>query len=278
MDPSVPIIGDSSDRAAAIAVTDPADPRIHDYVGLTDVALRRVREPAEGLFMAESLPVIERALAAGYRPRSLLTESRWLPDVDALLAGFDVTAPRFVASPDVIASTTGFKMHRGPMAAMARRPLPAVAAVVAEARLVLVLAGLVDHTNVGAAFRSAAALGVDAILVTPQCADPLYRRSVRVSMGAVFAVPWTRTTDWPADLSGFTTAALTPAVDAQDLAEVAASRPDRLALIVGSEGPGLDPADQERADMRVRIPMAAGVDSLNVAASVAVAVYALTAS
>lgn len=278
MDPSAPIIGASSDLAAAIAVTDPADPRIHDYVRLTDVALRRVREPAEGLFMAESLPVIERALAAGYRPRSLLTESRWLPDVDDLLARFDVTAPRFVASPDVIAATTGFKMHRGPMAAMARRPLPPVAAVVAEANLVVVLAGLVDHTNVGAVFRSAAALGVDAILVTPQCADPLYRRSVRVSMGAVFAVPWTRTTNWEADLSGFTTAALTPAADAQDLAVVAASRPDRLALVVGSEGPGLDLADQERADLRVRIPMAAGVDSLNVAASVAVAVYALTAS
>ena len=278
MDPSAPIIGASSDRAAAIAVTDPADPRIHDYVGLTDVALRRVREPAEGLFMAESLPVIERALAAGYRPRSLLTESRWLPDVDDLLARFVVTAPRFVASPDVIAATTGFKMHRGPMAAMARRPLPPVAAVVAEANLVVVLAGLVDHTNVGAVFRSAAALGVDAILVTPQCADPLYRRSVRVSMGAVFAVPWTRTTNWEADLSGFTTAALTPAGDAQDLAVVAASSPDRLALVVGSEGPGLDSTDQERADLRVRIPMAAGVDSLNVAASVAVAVYALTAS
>lgn len=278
MDPSAPIIGASSDLAAAIAVTDPADPRVHDYVGLTDVALRRVREPAEGLFMAESLPVIERALAAGYRPRSLLTESRWLPEVDDLWARFDVTAPRFVASPAVIASTTGFKMHRGPMAAMVRRPLPVVADVVAEARLVLVLAGLVDHTNVGAAFRSAAALGVDAILVTPQCADPLYRRSVRVSMGAVFAVPWTRTTNWEADLSGFTTAALTPAADAQDLAVVAASRPDRLALVVGSEGPGLDPTDQERADLRVRIPMAAGVDSLNVAASVAVAVYALTES
>jgi tRNA G18 (ribose-2'-O)-methylase SpoU len=270
--------GDAGTGAGSlITVTDPQDPLVRDYTQLTDVALRRVREPAEGLFMAESLPVIDRALAAGYRPRSLMTEPRWLGDVHELLMRHEVVTPRLVATADVIALTTGFKMHRGPMAAMARRSLPRVADVVADARLVLALVGLVDHTNVGAAFRSAAALGVDAILVTPQCADPLYRRSVRVSMGAVFAVPWTRTTTWDEDLAQFTTAALTPAADARDLADLAANPPDRLALIVGSEGPGLDPADQARADVRVRIPMAAGVDSLNVAASVAVAVYALTA-
>lgn len=259
-----------------IGVDDPRDPRLRDYTDLTDVALRRVREPAEGLFMAESLPVIERALAAGYQPRSVLTEDRWLPEVDALLTAHGVTPPRYVAGADVITATTGFRMHRGPMAAMARLPLPSPSQILAGADLVVVLDGLVDHTNVGAAFRSAAALGVSAVLVTPTCADPLYRRSVRVSMGTVFSLPWTRSTDVAGDLAGFTTVALTPAPDAVDLADVARTTTGPVALVVGTEGPGLSEPAQDRADVRARIPMAHGVDSLNVAATVAVAVYALT--
>ncbi|MFN8126360.1 MAG: RNA methyltransferase [Candidatus Nanopelagicales bacterium] len=255
-------------------MTDPADPRVHDYVSLTDVALRRVREPAEGLFMAESLSVMERALTAGYRPRSVLTEPRWVPDVDRLLTDHDTDCPVFVGSRPVITATTGFRLHRGPMAAMTRRALPRVADALAGARLVVVLSGLVDHTNVGAAFRSAAALGVDSLLVTTDCADPLYRRSVRVSMGAVFSIPWTVTTDWATDLSGFRTVALTPAPDAVPLGDLApADRP--TALILGTEGPGLPARQQDRASIRARIPMAAGVDSLNVAAAVAVACYAV---
>lgn len=256
-----------------VPVDDPQDARLRDYTDLTDVALRRVREPAEGLFMAESLPVVERALAAGYQPRSVLTEQRWLPEVTALLDQADQDCMVYLGTEAVITRTTGFRLHRGPMAAMARRPLSSVADVVGGASRVLVLDGLVSHTNVGAAFRSAAALGVDAVLVTPQCADPLYRRSVRVSMGTVFSLPWTRVTDWSGDLTGFTTVALTPAADAVDIDEVADH--ERLAVIVGSEGPGLPEAVQMRAAVRARIPMAHGVDSLNVAAAVAVAVYAL---
>ncbi len=224
--------------------------------------------------MAESLPVMERAMAAGYSPRSVLTEPRWAPDVADLLARFEQRPPVYVGERAVIRATTGFRMHRGPMAAMDRRPLPAVAGVLGDTRLALVLAGLVDHTNVGAAFRSAAALGVDGVLVTTDCADPLYRRSVRVSMGAVFTLPWTITPDWAEALTGFRTVALTPAPDAVALTELAdESRP--TAIVVGTEGPGLPAADQGRAEVRARIPMSAGVDSLNVAAAVAVAVYAL---
>lgn len=229
--------------------------------------------------MAESLAVIDRALGAGYEPRSVLTEQRFVPAVLELLRRHGVDPPVFEAPGEVVAATTGFKVHRGPMAAMHRRPLPEVGEVVRRARLVVVLDGLVDHTNVGAAFRSAAATGADAVLVTGRCADPLYRRSVRVSMGAVFALPWTRVGAWwdePA-LGDHATVALTPAADAVDLAAFAARRPTRVALVVGSEGPGLDNSALQRADHRVRIPMAHGVDSLNVAATVAVAGYALAA-
>ncbi len=224
--------------------------------------------------MAESLSVMERALLAGYTPRSVLTEQKWLTDVAELLDSHRRQPPIYVGDRSVIRATTGFRMHRGPMAAMDRRPLPSADEVVSSARLVLVLAGLVDHTNVGAAFRSAAALGVDAILVTADCADPLYRRSVRVSMGAVFAVPWTVSDDWPAALSSFRTVALTPAADAIPVNVIGAD-PRPTAIVVGTEGPGLSGSDQDRAEIRARIPMSAEVDSLNVAAAVAVAVYAL---
>ena len=254
-------------------VADPDDPRVRDFTALTDVAARSVREPAEGLFIAEGAKVIVRALAAGYRPRSVLTEPKWLPDLAASLEGSG--AEVLLASPDVLRAVTGYRVHRGALASFERRPLPPPSALLAAARFVVVLVDLVDHTNVGAIFRNAAALGADAVLVTPGCADPLYRRSVKVSMGTVLAVPWTRTGADPlADLAGFTTIALTPAPDALDVDDVAPDT-DRRAVLLGTEGDGLSEAVAARADRRVRIPMSGGVDSLNVAAASAIALHCL---
>jgi tRNA G18 (ribose-2'-O)-methylase SpoU len=255
------------------AVRDPDDARVRDFTSLTDVAARSAREPAEGLFIAEGTKVILRALSAGYRPRSVLTEPRWLPGLEGALEGTD--AEILVASPDVLRSVTGYRVHRGALASFERRPLARPAELVAGAGLVVVLVDLVDHTNVGAVFRNAAALGADAVLVTPGCADPLYRRSVKVSMGAVLGVPWTRTGPDPLEhLGGFTTIALTPAADAIDLSDVPAGL-GRRAVLLGTEGDGLAVGLAARADLRVRIPMAPGVDSLNVAAASAIALYAL---
>ena len=264
--------------AQLIPVDDPGDPRLHDYLGLTDAARRSRREPAEGLFIAESEQVIRRAVSAGYPVRSLLTAPRWVDPLADLLDRLD--APVYVAGPDVLAAVTGFQVHRGALASMSRLPLPEPARVLADAHLVLVLEDVVDHTNVGAAFRSAAGLGVDAVLVTPRCADPLYRRSVRVSMGTVLQVPWTRLTRWPGGIddlhaAGFTVAALALAADAVPLPEFAARRPPRVALLAGTEGDGLAARTLAAADVVVRIPMGHGVDSLNVAAAVAVACYAM---
>ncbi|WP_454777928.1 TrmH family RNA methyltransferase [Georgenia muralis] len=298
-----------------IRITDPADPRLGDYTGLTDVALRSKHEPAKGLYIAESSNVIRRAVEAGHRPRSFLMAEKWLESMAPVVAaatgsdqpyadagaddadgtvgdGSDV-APVFVAEEPVLRAITGFHLHRGALAAMHRPPLASVAEVLAGAhggagaRRVAVLEDIVDHTNVGAMFRSAAALGVDAVLVTPRCADPLYRRSVRVSMGTVFQVPWTRLDSWPggvADLqgAGFTVAALALSEDAVSLDDFAASPavtdPDsRVALVLGTEGDGLARGTVEAADVVVRIPMAGGVDSLNVAAASAVAFWATRA-
>ncbi|QCB93429.1 TrmH family RNA methyltransferase [Cellulomonas shaoxiangyii] len=267
-------------------VTDRDDPRLADYVSLTDVALRTRLEPTRGLYVAESSTVLGRALRAGHRPRSVLLAPRWLPDVEEMLArvpGEDV--PVYVADEPVLEAITGFHVHRGALAAMHRPELPTVADVLAGARdgagarRVAVLEDLVDHTNVGAAFRSAAALGVDAVLVTPRCADPLYRRSVRVSMGTVFQVPWTRVDPWPDGVAalhdaGFVVASLALADDAITLDELAADPPERLALVLGAEGDGLKPRTVAASDRVVRIPMAGGVDSLNVAAAAAVAFWA----
>ena len=262
---------------AAIRVEDPGDPRLADYVALTDVELRRRREPAEGLFVAEGEKVIRRAVAAGYPMRSCLLEDRWLPALEDPLASVD--APVYVASRELLEAVTGYVVHRGALAAMARKPLPTAEELTAVADRLAVLEDVNDHTNVGAAFRSAAALGIDAILVTPRCADPLYRRSIKVSMGAVFQVPWTRISPWPGGIdmlreAGFTTAALVLGEDAITLDELAARRSERLALIFGSEGDGLRPSTIAAADVSVRIPMSGGVDSLNVAAAAAVAFYA----
>ncbi len=280
-----------------VRVTDPHDERLRDYTGLTDVALRAKHEPEKGLYIAESSTVIRRALAAGHRPRSFLMAERWLADlageigalpVDDAPGGTGEPVPVYVGEPDVLEAITGFHLHRGALAAMHRPPLPSVHELVtgardgAGARRVAVLEDVVDHTNVGAIFRSAAALGVDAVLVSPRCADPLYRRSVRVSMGTVFQVPWTRFETWPGGLAalredGFTVAALALSDDAVGLDELVAEAPDRLALVLGTEGDGLSRAAVEAADRVVTIPMAGGVDSLNVAAASAVAFWATRA-
>ena len=181
-----------------IAITDHADPRLEDYVSLTDVALRRRAEPERGLYIAESEKVIRRALTAGHQPRSFLMAQRWLADLADVVGDAEAQGiPVFVGEHDVIERLTGFHLHRGALASMQRPRLPDVAGLVVGARRVMVLEDIVDHTNVGAIFRSAAGLGVDAVLVTPRCADPLYRRSIRVSMGTVFQVPWTRIDPWP---------------------------------------------------------------------------------
>ena len=262
-------------------VTDPADPRLADYVGLTDVALRRRIEPEGGLYVAESEKVIRRALAAGHRPRSYLMARRWLTDLADLVADAERDGiPVHVGEHDVIEALTGFHLHRGALAAMQRPLLAPVADVLAGARRVFVLEDIVDHTNVGAIFRSAAALGVDAVLVTPRCADPLYRRSIRVSMGTVFQVPWTRVDPWPGGIhtlraEGFHVAALALSDDSVDLDAFAANAPERVALVLGTEGDGLGARTVAEVDTVVRIPMAGGVDSLNVAAAGAVAAFAL---
>jgi len=282
-------------------VVDADDPRVADCRNLTDVGLRKRWEPEHGLFMAESHQVIERALAAGYPVRSVLTTPRWLDAVELLTlpAGTSV----YVGDEATINAITGYRVHRGALAAMSRLPLPSVDEVVAgrrrlgihegivdhtnvegprrsdQAARIAIFENVVDHTNLGAGFRSAAALGVDAVLVTPECADPLYRRSVRVSMGAVFQVPWTRLTSWPGDISvlqslGYTVVAMTPGEASISLDEFDAGEYPHLALILGTEGAGVTPETQAIADYRVRIPMGSGVDSLNVAAAAAVAFYA----
>jgi tRNA G18 (ribose-2'-O)-methylase SpoU len=256
------------------------DDRLADYTGLTDVALRSRREPEQGLFMAESEKVIRRALEAGHRPRSLLLSDRWLePMADLVDRVSAAGAPVYVGTPQLLQAITGFNVHRGAIASM-HRPAPVpVAEVVAAARRVVVLEDVVDHTNVGAVFRSVAGIGADAVLVSPRCADPLYRRAVRVSMGTVFQVPWARLEPWPAGLGvlrglGFTVAALALTPSAVPLDRLEAAPPERLALVLGTEGDGLSDLALGEADLAVRIPMAGGVDSLNVAAAAAVALWA----
>lgn len=260
-----------------IRVTDPADPRLRDYVGLTDAELRQRREPAEGLFMAEGEKVVRRALATGCRPRSLLLAPRWLPRLADLLAGFD--APVYVAAEELLEQLTGYRVHRGPLAAMHRPTAPDPVELLATATRAVVLEDVVDHTNVGAIFRTAAAFGFDAVLLGPRCADPLYRRSLKVSMGAVLAVAWTRLPDWYGALdtvraAGLHTVALTPRPDAVDLGDLAL--PERLALVLGGEGEGLSERWLAAADVRARIAIGSAVDSLNVAAAAAVACYQAT--
>ncbi|MCW2833288.1 MAG: hypothetical protein JWN68_1241 [Nocardioides sp.] len=261
--------------AELVEISDPADPRLADYRDLRDVELRKNLEAEYGLFLAEGEKVVRRAVEAGFTPRSLLMAPRWLDGLADVLA--TTHAPCFVLSEALAEEVTGFHVHRGALASLERRALPSVAAVLADARSVLVLEDLVDHTNVGAVFRSGAALGFDAVLLSPRCADPLYRRSIKVGMGAVFTMPWTRLPDWYDALptlseAGFTTVALTLASDSVPI-ESAVEGVDRLALVLGGEGHGLSRKWEQSADRRATIAMRPGIDSLNVAAATAVACY-----
>jgi tRNA G18 (ribose-2'-O)-methylase SpoU len=278
-----------------INITDLADPRLADYAHLTDVALKKARGSEHGLYLAESLLVMQRALRAGHKPRSVLALGGSVDDaVDAL---GDIDIPIFVGPGELLEELTGYVLHRGIIASMHRPALPTVESLlgvgldsragqkgdaepVGRARRIVVLENVADPTNVGAIFRSVAAIGADAVLVTPRCSDPFYRRAIRVSMGTVLQVPWTRVGDWPSTremlvAAGFHIAALALTDDAVDLRAFAATAPDRVALVLGAEGDGLTPEAIAAADTVVRIPMAHGIDSLNVAATAAVAMYAL---
>ena len=261
--------------AALTEVTDPDDPRLADYRDLRDVQLRTHLEAEHGLFLAEGEKVVRRAVEAGFSPRSFLMAPRWLDGLADVLATSD--APCYVVDEALAEQVTGFHVHRGALASLERRPQPALDEVLDGARQVLVLEDVVDHTNVGAVFRCGAAFGFDAVLLAPRCADPLYRRSIKVGMGAVFSTPWTRLPDWYDALPelsarGFTTVALTLSHDAHPIEEVVVGL-DRVALVLGSEGHGLSPRWERSADRRAVIPMREGIDSLNVAAAAAVACY-----
>jgi tRNA G18 (ribose-2'-O)-methylase SpoU len=257
------------------------DPRLVDYAHLTDVALKKSTSGEHGLYLAESLLVFERALRAGHSPRSVLALGTSAADAVAALralGGRDV--PVFVGPGELLASLTGYVLHRGLVASM-NRPAPLdPAALLASARRVVVLENVVDPTNVGAIFRSVAGIGADAVLVTPRTSDPLYRRAIRVSMGTVLQVPWTRVGDWGSTramlaASGFHITALALTPDAVPIRDFAAAVPDRVALVLGAEGDGLTAEALAAADTVVQIPMRHGIDSLNVAAAAAVAMFAL---
>ncbi len=257
-------------------ITDALDDRLTGYRDLTDVALRARYEPASGVYIAESASVIERALVAGHSPLSVLMEDKWLERMTPLLSSIDV--PVYLGDKELLEQITGFHVHRGALALMHRPALPSVSEVITGARRLVILEDIVDHTNVGAIIRSAAGMGFDGFLVSPRCADPLYRRSVRVSMGTVFDIPWTRLEAWPGDLAplrdaGFTIAAMTPDADAVNLDRF--DPPEKVALILGTEGDGLSARAIDQADVTVRIPMMRGVDSLNVAAAAAVVCWHL---
>ena len=223
--------------------------------------------------IAEGTVVVRRLLASGYPVRALLGVERRIRDLEPDLAGFEV--PAYITSAEVMARVVGFHLNRGVLAVADRAPQPSAGDILARARVVAVLEGVGDHENLGALFRNAAALGVGGVLLGAGCADPLYRRSVRVSMGNVLRVPFARLEPWPDALalvreSGFTIAALTPRPDSVELRELSG---ERVALLLGSEGPGLTDEAIAAADAAVRIPMSEGVDSLNVATAAAIAFY-----
>jgi tRNA G18 (ribose-2'-O)-methylase SpoU len=266
---------------AVMVLDDPLDPRVREYAHLRAATLRLRAEGPEGardgVFIAEGELVIERALRLGYRMRSLLLLEQRLGRFGRLAPD---GVPVYAASGELMRSITGFAVHRGVLASFDRKPQPSVEDVVRDARRVVVLEDVNNHTNVGAIARSASALGIDALLLDPSSCDPLYRRSLRISMGEALSLPHARTRPLPAGLAplraaGFAIVALTPAEDARDIAEVAAAGYERLALLLGSEGPGLSPAVLAEADVRACIPLSPGVDSLNVGAAAAIAFYAL---
>jgi tRNA G18 (ribose-2'-O)-methylase SpoU len=267
-----------------ISVLTADDPRLADYVKLTDISLRTSLEAEHGLFIAEGTKVIVRAVAAGYPVRSVLLAESRRSDLPSLDVG-ETDAPVYLVPDRVAEQLTGYRVHRGALASLRRKPLPPAADVLSASRRVVVLEDLVDHGNVGAIFRCAAALGVDAVILSPRCADPLYRRAVKVSMGAVFAIPYARMTEWYDGLAGLRAAgfrllALTPDETATPIGKALPAASDRVALLLGTEGDGLSSRWLHEADEAVRIPMrpaarAAGVDSLNVVAAAAIACHLL---
>jgi tRNA G18 (ribose-2'-O)-methylase SpoU len=265
-----------------IPVVELSDPRLADYAHATDVALKKARGTEHGLYLAESFLVLERALRAGHIPRSVLALGVSVTEaIEALEASGHPQVPVFVGPGELLAELTGYILHRGLIASMNRPPLPDAHSLLTGARRVVVVENVVDPTNVGAIFRSAGAIGADAVLVTPRCSDPFYRRAIRVSMGTVLQVPWTRAGEWP-ELSsllhelGFHIAALALTPDAVSLRDFERNVPERLALVLGAEGDGLTPAAIAAADTVVQIPMLHGIDSLNVAAASAVALWAVS--
>jgi tRNA G18 (ribose-2'-O)-methylase SpoU len=258
-----------------VEIADLSDPRLVDYSHQTDVALKKARGTEHGLYIAESALVLQRALAAGHRPRSVLALGNTVDEARSLV-GDDV--PIFSGPSELLEQLTGYLLHRGLIAAMNRPALPSVPSLIEGARRVIILENVVDPTNVGAIFRSVAAIGADAVFVTPRCSDPFYRRAIRVSMGTVLQVPWTRLGDWSSTrqllaASGFHIAALALSPDAVSLRDFVVA--ERVALVLGAEGEGLTAEALANADTVVQIPMAHGIDSLNVAATAAVAMWAL---
>lgn len=265
-----------------VTIVDTTDDRIDDYRSLTDADLRRRREPVDGLFIAEGALVIGQLLRSRYRARSFLLTPAKLHELGPAIEAAGVSAPIYLVTTDQMIGIIGFGFHRGALASVERPPPADLGTVLSpQARLIAVLEDISDNENLGALFRNAAAFGVDAVLLSPGCADPLYRRSVRVSMGHVLHVPWARLAPWPdrlADLkaAGFRLLALSPAPGGLALPDLAPTSALRTAVMVGAEGPGLSAAALAAADDRVRIPMAEGVDSLNVATAAALAFYALS--
>lgn len=262
-----------------LPITDIGVPELQDFTHLTDVALRKTLEPAGGLYLAESPKVIERALAAGHKPRAILLLEQWLPRLEPLIADY-ADLPVYVGEPAQLEQLTGFHLHRGALASMHRPSLPSASDLLQTSTRVVVLEDLADHTNVGAIFRSVAALGADAVLLTPACADPLYRRAVRVSMGAVLQVPWARLPAWPEAgplirNSGFELAAFALHDDAEDLADFVKQVPTKLAMLFGTEGEGLTHRALASSTRKVTIPMQNDVDSLNVSTAAALALWAI---
>ena len=263
--------------ANVIDITDPADVRVDDFRDLNSIDRRPDLPSGKGLVIAEGVLVVQRMLASRFTPRAFLGNDRRLTELSADLAG--VSVPFFRASAQVMAEIVGFHLNRGVLAA-ARRPAElGVAEVLAGARTVAVLEGVNDHENLGAIFRNAAGLGVDAVVFGAGCADPLYRRAVRVSMGHALLVPFAKAERWPADLyrlrdNGFRLLSMTPGQEARALSEVIDELSDeKVAVLVGAEGPGLSESALRAADARVRIPMSRGTDSLNVATAAALAFY-----
>lgn len=271
--------------APILPITDLSDPRLDVFARLTEAQLRNRLEPAKGVFIAESPKVIDLALDAGYQPLSLLMEEKQMEGPARGLLARCPQVPVYTADRETLAALTGYALTRGVLCAMCRPPLPSVEAVCAGAQRLAVLEGIVDTTNVGAIFRSAAALHVDGVLLSPTCCDPFNRRAVRVSMGTVFQIPWTYlgrdAADWPrAGLDrlhalGFHTVAMALSDQARSIDDPALLAWEKLAIVLGTEGDGLAPATIARCDDTACIPMSHGVDSLNVAAASAVAFWQL---